>query len=249
MSRPLITITSDFGVQTQGVGSMEATALGICPEANVVHLMHGLPDYDIIAGSRTMETTTFLPIGIHVCVVDPGVGTKRKPIMIKTNRGDYLIGPDNGVLISATNILGGCDKVVEITNPKYMRQPVSPVFHGRDVFTPAAAHLANGIPMKEFGKELKFDNLVTAPYEEAVMENNLIQAKVIQINKYGSLHLNILSKAWETFGVEKYDKILFKIRNEVIEIPFVETFGEVEKGKPLLLKDDYGRVEIAINSR
>src|SRR3989344_1851667 len=128
MSKPLITLTSDFGVQTQGVGAMEAVALGICPEANVVHLMHGLPDFDIIAGSRTMETIAFLPIGIHVCVVDPGVGTKRKAIMI-----------------------GGYEKVFEITNPKYMRQPVSPIFHGRDVFTPAAAHLANGIPIKEFG--------------------------------------------------------------------------------------------------
>jgi len=129
MKKPIITLTSDFGVQSQGVGIMEGVALEINPEAHVIHLMHGLPDFNLFYAARIMETINYMPVGFHVCVVDPGVGTKRKPIIIETKRGDFLIGPDNGVLIPATRFLGGIKKIVEITNEKYMRQPVSPIFH------------------------------------------------------------------------------------------------------------------------
>ena len=162
--KQLITLTSDFGVQSQGIGIMESVALEINPEAHVIHLMHGLPDFDLFYAARTMETINYMPVGYHVCVVDPGVGTKRKPIIIKVGRGDYLIGPDNGVLISATRFLGGIKKVVEITNKRYMRRPISPVFHGRDIFVPAAAYLSKGVKIGEFGTELEQENLEKAPY-------------------------------------------------------------------------------------
>lgn len=248
MERPFISLTSDFGVQTQGVGTMKGVALDISPDASVVHLMHGLPDFDLISAARTMETVKYLPVGYHVCVVDPGVGTKRKAIIIKVKRGDYLIGPDNGVLIPATKILGGCEKVVEITNPKYMRQPVSPVFHGRDVFTPAASYLSVGVPMEEFGKELKFEELVKAPYEEAELRGGVIRARVIHINKFGSIHLNILHSLWDEFGVEKGQMVTIGFKDgRILKLPFFETFGDVKKNYPLIFKDDYGRIEVAIN--
>ena len=144
MARPFITITSDFGVQSQGVGIMEAVARGIAPEAHVIHLMHGLPDFDITPAARTLETLFSVPVGFHVCVVDPGVGTRRRALIVEVKRGDFLVGPDNGVLMPAARILGGATSAFVIENPKYMRQPVSPVFHGRDVFVPAAAYLAVG---------------------------------------------------------------------------------------------------------
>lgn len=247
MKRSLITLTSDFGVQTQGIGIMEATILEISPDANVVHLMHGLPDYDLVSASRTMETIGCIQIGYHVCVIDPGVGTKRKGIIIKTKRGDHLIGPDNGVLIPAAKILGGCDKVVEITNSKYMKHPVSPVFHGRDIFSPAAAYLSLGIRIEDFGKELKFEELVKAPYEEATIENNSIKSQVIHINKYGSLVLNTNPILLDKFNIKKNDKISLKFKNKELKVTFVETFGDVKKGDLLILKDDYARNEIAIN--
>ena len=109
--KPIITLTSDFGVQSQGVGIMEGVALEINPDAKVIHLMHGLPDFNLSYAARTMETLNYMPIGYHVCVVDPGVGTERKPIIIETGRGDYLIGPDNGVLMSATRFLKGIKKL------------------------------------------------------------------------------------------------------------------------------------------
>ena len=247
MKRPFITLTSDFGVQSQGVGIMEAVALEINPEARVIHLMHGLPDFNLFYAARTMETINYLPVGCHVCVVDPGVGTKRKPIIIETGRGDFLIGPDNGVLLPATRFLDGIKKVAEITNEKYMRQPVSPIFHGRDIFTPAAAYLSKGVKIEEFGQELGSKDLAKAPYEEAIIEKKGIYAKIISINKFGSLHLNITHSAWDNFklGINDFMKLNFK--NNKIKVPFVTTFGDVKFGNPLIIKDDYGRIEAALN--
>ena len=209
--------------------------------------MHGLPDFNTTAASRTMETVKSLPVGYHVCIVDPGVGTKRRAIIIKTKRGDYLIGPDNGVLNSAANLLGGCKKVVEITNPKYMHQPVSPIFHGRSVFCPAAAYLSKGVAIEKFGKTIRFEDLITPPYDEVSMKGDAIEAKVIHVNKYGSLNLNILQFVWDKFAVKKNQNILFKIWGKTVKIPFVETFGDVPESTPLILKDSYGRMEVAIN--
>ncbi len=247
MKKPIISLTSDFGVQSQGIGIMEGAIIDISPNAYVIHLMHGLPDFNTTAASRTMETVKSLPVGYHVCVVDPGVGTKRRAIIIKAKRGDYLIGPDNGVLNLAANLLGGCKKVVEITNPKYMRQPVSPIFHGKSVFCPAAAYLSKGIAIEKFGKKLRFEDLVKPPYEEACMKGDSIEAKVIHVNKYGSLNLNILQSMWDKFGVKKSQAVIFNIWGKRVKLPFVETFGDVPESTPLILKDSYGRIEVAIN--
>ncbi|MBI2660508.1 SAM-dependent chlorinase/fluorinase [Candidatus Woesearchaeota archaeon] len=212
--KPLITLTSDFGVQSQGIGIMEAVALQINPDAQIIHLMHGLPDFDLLYAARTMETINYVPVGYHVCVVDPGVGTKRKPIIIKAGRGDYLIGPDNGVLIPATRFLGGIKKSVE---------------------------------MEEFGKELNPKELAKAPYEEAEAKGNEIHATVISTNKFGSLHLNVMHEVWDNFNVKFGNLVEISLKKKKIKMPFFETFGQVDKGKPLIFKDDYGRVEIALN--
>lgn len=245
--QPLITLTSDFGVQSQGVGIMEGVVFEIVPHARVIHLMHGLPDYNIMVAARTLETLVSMPVGFHVCVVDPGVGTKRRGLIIKTKRGDYLIGPDNGVLMPAARLFGGAEKIVEITNPKYMRHPVSPLFHGRDVFVPAAAYLASGAAQKEFGREIPFQKLTKAPYEEAIQKANRLEAKVIHINKYGSLHLNILNVQWDEFGMQNGEKVNLHFQKKKLVVTAATTFGDVPKGKSIIVKDDYGRVEVAIN--
>ena len=247
MKQPLITLTSDFGIQSQGIGIMEGVVFEINPDAKVIHLMHGLPDFNLSYAARTLETINYLPVGYHVCVVDPGVGTKRKPIIIETKRGDFLVGPDNGVLIPATRFLGGIRKVVEIANKKYMRQPVSPIFHGRDVFTPAAAYLSKGVKIEEFGKKLNPKDLVEAPYEESMVKKGKISAKIISINKFGSLHLNIMHKEWDKLKLKKGNFVEINFKNKALKIRYASTFGDVKKGYPLIFNDDYGRIEIALN--
>ncbi len=247
MKQPIITLTTDFGIQSQGIGNMEGVIADIAPTARVIHLMHGLPSFDLRSAARTMETVAYMPVGVHVCVVDPGVGTDRKPLIIQTKRGDYLIGPDNGVLLSAVAVLGGHKKVVAITNTKFMLLPISPIFHGRHIFAPAAAHLSNGVPIDQFGPVIGFNTLEPAPYQEATIKNGIIEAEVITINKFGSLNLNILHATWNTFGVLHKQMVKVTINGKTIPMPFVETFGQVKPQEPLILKDDYGRVEIAIN--
>ena len=247
IKRPIITLTSDFGVQSQGIAIMEGVAFKINPDAYVIHFMHGLPDFNLFYAARTMETLKYMPVGYHVCVVDPGVGTKRRAIIIETLRGDFLIGPDNGVLMPATKFLGGIKKVVEVTNEKYMMQPVSPIFHGRDIFAPAAAYLSKGVPIEEFGREINKIGLVKGPYEEAEVLINKIYSKVISINKYGSLHLNITHETWDKLNVKNNDTLTLFFNDETMILPFVTTFGDVDAGMPLIMKDDYGRIEVALN--
>lgn len=243
----LVTLSSDFGKQTQGVGNMEAVVYSINPGAKVVHLMHGIPGFDVIQAARTMETVYYMPVGFHVCVVDPGVGTKRRAIIIKVKRGDYFVGPDNGCLMTAPRLLGGIEKAVEISNEKYMIKPISPIFHGRHVFAPAAAYLSKGVKMEKLGKEINPRNLAKAPYDEAVAQGGTIEATVIHTNHFGSLHLNILHDEWDKLGIEKGNSVEMITGRKKIIVPFVDTFGDVAKGEPLIMKDDYQRIEVALN--
>lgn len=247
MKRKFISLTSDFGVGSQGIGLMHAVAKEICPDCEVLDLRHGLPGFNITEGAWTLESVSYLPVGCHVCVVDPGVGTSRKAIIIKTKRGDYLIGPDNGVLIPASKILGGIEKVVEITNDKYMRKPVSPVFHGRDVFMPAAAWLARGVRLEEFGPEINPEDLVRAPYDEAMVSKGLVDGEIIHVNHFGSIFINVRQEDFSKSGIRYGDDVLIETKNRKIKTRFLKTFGEVAKGEAVIFPDDYGRIEIAIN--
>ena len=110
-----ISYTTDFGPGNKGHGTMQAVALKICPDAKIIELATNIDSFNLKSGARIFEAVKYLPVGCHVCVVDPGVGTKRKAIIIRTKRGDYLIGPDNGVMLPAAQILGGIEKIHEIT--------------------------------------------------------------------------------------------------------------------------------------
>ncbi len=243
----IITLSSDFEKQSQGVGNMEGVIYAVNPNAHVIHLMHGIKAFDIISAARTMETIVYMPIGFHVCVVDPGVGTKRRPIIVKVKRGDYFIGPDNGCLMSTPSLLGGIEKIVEITNKKYLLAEVSNIFHGRDVFAPVAAHLSKGVPIEEFGKEIAISSCISAPYKEATLTNGSIRAIVIHMNHFGSIHLNILQNEWDKLRVKLGDSVVLSLGKKKVTIPFFRTFGDVPEGSGLIMKDDYKRMEVAIN--
>jgi S-adenosyl-L-methionine hydrolase (adenosine-forming) len=248
VQRPFISITSDYGVQTQGIGIMHGVALSIAPSANVVDLMHGLPEFNIIAAARTMESVQFLPVGFHVCICDPGVGSRRRALACLVNRGDVLIGPDNGVLLPATRFLGGLAEIHEVTNREYMTPWASATFHGRDVFVPAAAHLARGVPIGELGPRVEPGDLHPGPYEDAIVSGRVIHAKVIQVNHFGSIHLNMTQSQWEQLGFAPGKLVHLDIPGlPRLSLPVASTFSDVGQGECLILQDDYGRVEVAKN--
>lgn len=243
---PLITLSSDFGPGNIGCGAMEAVIYGICPSAKIIHFCHTIPGFDIKDGARTLEGVAKIPKGFHVCIVDPGVGTKRKAILIETKRGDILLGPDNGVLRPAAEFLGGIVGVFELTEKKYQNEIFSPIFHGRDIFSPAVAHLANGISPESFGPRLDVKILAAAPYAEALWGGDQIACEVIHINENGSLFLNIREEEFEK-KLRLAEILEISFRDQKISVPYQETFGEAALGKPAILNDDFGRVELAIN--
>src|SRR5687767_13989959 len=154
-SRPFVSLTSDWGVRDPSPAICRAVVLSIAPEALIVDITHEVQKYNIRHGALMLWCSLpFLPIGAHVCVVDPGVGTARRPLAIETARGDYLIGPDNGVLLPGAQRLGGVVRVHRIENAQYRLPVLSSTFHGRDLFTPAAAHLALGVPLEAIGPEI-----------------------------------------------------------------------------------------------
>jgi len=247
MKLNFISMTSDFGTGSEEAAIMKAAAMQINLDATILDLRHDVPDFNLMEGAWTLESVSQLPIGSHVCVVDPGVGTDRKCIIIQTARGDMLVGPDNGVLIPAAKRLGGIVKAVDITNEKYMRLPVSPVFHGRDIFAPAAAWLSMGIGIDEFGPEIPPEKLVKPPYEEAEITNLQIKAKVIHVNKFGSVSVNILFDDFSKTGIKYGDEIVIELISGKIVAKFMRTFGEVAKKEIVALPDDFGRIEIAVS--
>ncbi len=227
---------------------MEGVILSISPHAHVIHLTHELPPFNIIAAARTLEQVAFLPVGAHVCICDPGVWSDRKSLILETSRGDWLLGPDNGILIPAARSLGGIVKATTIENTKYIRTPISQIFQGRDIFAPAAAHLSNGVSFDEFGTSIDVNNLVGAVYDEAVVVDNLVYATVIQISRFGAVHLNITYELWKELGLDQKDSIKIKRSHaESLCLPIGRTFSDVAEGEPLILKDDYGRIEMAVN--
>jgi S-adenosylmethionine hydrolase len=195
-----ITLTTDLGTQSHGVGMMEAVIAEIAPQARVIHYTHGIADYDTTRAARVLGTVRFIMPAIHVCVCDPGVGTARRPLAILTHRGDIVIGPDNGVLLPAVAALGGAAEIRQITNPAVMRHPVSAVFHGRDVFCPTAAQLANGLSFQLVGEPVDPAILAPAPYTDATPEEGRWMARVIHVDKFGNTHLNISQDEWRSLA-------------------------------------------------
>lgn len=246
MRKPLITLSSDFGPGNVGCGAMEAVAASICSEATIVHLCHNITPYDIREGARILECVARTPVGFHVCVVDPGVGTDRRGIVVQTGRGDFLVGPDNGLLLPAATRLEGVKGIWILENETYQNHPVSPIFHGRDVFSPAAAFLANGIDPSELGPSLAHEMLAPPPYKEAFFEGNELCCEVIHINGNGSLFLNLLADTFHQFS--RWGETVFaKIHGKKVALKHQRTFGEVTAGAALILDDDFGRVEVAVN--
>jgi S-adenosylmethionine hydrolase len=224
-----ITLTTDFGRQSQGVGMMEAVIAEIAPAARVIHYAHGLDDYDTTSAARVLETVQFIVPAIHVCVCDPGVGTARRPLAILTR-------------------LGGAKEVREISNPAIMRQPVSSVFHGRDVFCPAAAHIANGLRFELVGELIETAALGPPPYVDAEHVDGRWMARVIHIDKFGKAHLNISHAEWRALVPSDrctIDVLIAADRRLAVE--HRPTFGDVSPGTVVILDDDDGRPALAVN--
>lgn len=237
----LITLTTDFGIQDHYVGVLKAVLLSIARHARLVDISHQIPPQDIMAGAWVVRNSAMLfpPDSVHLVVVDPGVGTDRKPIAIKIE-DQYFVGPDNGIfsLIADQYDYQG----IELTNSEFWRPNPSRTFHGRDIFAPVAAHLANGVDFSELGKPI--EKLQTYRWAVPISDKDGVQGWIVHIDHFGNLISNIPESIIREAGADANLKIY--VGNTIFDT-IVNTFGDVPDGEPAAYIGSSGVLEVAIN--
>jgi hypothetical protein len=245
---PTIVFMTDFGVANDAVAICKAVILGIVPDARIMDITHQVTPYSIEEGARFLAgVTPYYPSGtVFLVVVDPGVGTSRKAIVVKSKKGQYFVLPDNG-LITPVIDRDGLDSAREITNTDWMIQaPISSTFHGRDIFSPVAAHLAAGGDFVLVGPPLS--QLVRLNPKTATVTDKGIAGDIIGLDDpFGSLITDIPGDEFKKLAYRFGDKVPLLINKKPVTLPYAKTFMEVPVGDPLLYVDSRGRLGIAIN--
>jgi S-adenosylmethionine hydrolase len=254
MPRPVITFLTDFGPAAPAV--CRGVMFGIAPDANIIDISHQVTRYAIAEGAGTLVfALPHMPIGVHVAVVDPGVGTERLGLALKVARGDILIGPDNGLLIDAAERLGGIVEARSIENRELMLPDISTSFHGRDVFSPVAAHLSMGTPFEDVGPEVQIARLVRLPVPKPTILRGELETEVVHILIFGNVTLaGTPADLGAAIGlVSAGDRLAVEFephdgRTGTTEVTIWEsTFGRVPIGASLLMADSEGRLSFADN--
>jgi len=243
--RPIVTLTTDFGLNDHFVGAMKGVILDIVPEAAIVDISHAVQAFDVLDGALAIsQAYAYFPTGtVHVVVVDPGVGTARRPI-IASSDGYHFVAPDNGVL-SMVYAKEERIHVRHVTSEHYFRQPVSNTFHGRDVFAPVAAYLAKQVDSHKFGEEIEDYVRFAAPRPKPAGENR-IRAVVLKVDKFGNLITNVTPQDVPALFSEKPGK--FKIIVGSKEVTEIRTsYADGTPGQVFGILGSMGYLEIAAN--
>lgn len=241
MPEQVITLTTDFGLEDYYVGAMKGVMLNIAPDARFVDISHEIPPQDIMAGAWVLQNTVDLypENTVHLTVVDPGVGTERKPVALKI--GDhFFVGPDNGLfsLLTKDNDF----EAVHLTNSDFWPSSQSNTFHGRDIFAPVAAHLSAGVELTELGEPL--NELETYRWASPVADKDGLEGWIIHIDKFGNLITNLSAGIIEEVIGQQNIKIY--VGNTILT-DIVDTFADVVEGEPAAYIGSSGMLEIAIN--
>jgi S-adenosylmethionine hydrolase len=242
-----ITFTSDYGLEDHFVGVCHGVMARVAPAARVIDVTHAVAAQDVRHGALLLaQAVPYLPRAVHLAVVDPGVGTGRGMVAVEAG-GQVLVGPDNGLLVWAAEALGGIERVHALENPAYRLEPVSRTFHGRDVFAPAAAHLAAGVHPGELGPELDRGRLVRLDRPAARVDGDRVQASVVAVDHFGNLALDLRRQDLERIGVAAGDRLEVWVGGRAHRLAFGETFASVPAGELVLHVDSFGSLAVAVN--
>ncbi len=241
----VITLLSDFGLKDPYVAEMKAVILSINPEACVVDITHEIDKFNVRMGAFVLASATphFPQNTVHVAVVDPGVGTERRSIIVETKRG-FFVGPDNGLLMLAAH-KEGIVKVHQIINPKYMLSRVSKTFHGRDIFAPAAAHLTSGTSPSEFGPAIQ--DYILPEFAKPQTKKGEVVGEVLHIDGFGNIISNISAENLERVSIREGQTLRVKLGNKTLKLRFCSAYGEVPAGTSLALIGASDFLEAALN--
>jgi S-adenosylmethionine hydrolase len=243
-----ITFLSDFGLQDDFVGTCHGVIKRIAPEAQIIDITHGIPPQAVMQGALILRNTVpYMPEAVHLAVVDPGVGGPRRALALRDRSGRLYVGPDNGLLLPAVDAMGGIDAAHELANPKYAVEPVSRTFHGRDLFAPAAAHLALGVALADAGPPVAPDALVRLDLPEAAFGPDRISAAVLYVDRYGNMQLNLTRAELERIGVRPGTQVELEFRGERYYATVARTFADARPGDIILYEDSYRNIAVAIN--
>jgi S-adenosylmethionine hydrolase len=250
VTRPFISFLTDFG--DTAPATCRGVIWSILPQATINDLTHGTRNFGIRDGAFLLwSSLPYQPIGVHLAVVDPGVGTERRGVALEVARGDRLVGPDNGLLIMAAERLGGIVAAHSLDNQALWRDPdASSTFHGRDIFAPVAAHLAAGTPIGEVGPPIDPASLVPLQMPSPTTSDGALRTSVLFVDSFGNCRL--AGQPEDLAGLrgrlEPGDRFRVRIGSEAIEVPWQATFGAVAVGELLLYEDaDYAGLGIGVN--
>jgi hypothetical protein len=235
----LITFLSDYGLEDDFVGVCHGVIAGICPGATVIDLTHGIARGDVRAGALILRNgLRYVPRGVHLAVVDPGVGSDRRGVALRLGDGRLLVGPDNGLLSLAAEAGGGVAEAVDIGASPFALEPVSATFHGRDIFAPVAAHLAGGAALADAGPPVDPGALVSVELSRAQVVDGVLVAHVVYVDRFGNVQLDVEEPAFAPGGV-------FEVAGE--RARYLRTFADAGAGELFLYEDSSGRLAIAVN--
>jgi hypothetical protein len=248
MSFRFVTFTSDYGLEDEFVGVCQGVMKRFAPEVEILNISHGVPPQDVLAGATILaQAVAYMPPAVHLAVVDPGVGTSRRAVIIGTKAGPPLVGPDNGLLWLAAEALGGAVQAHVITRDDQYLKPTSRTFHGRDIFAPCVARLALGTPPEEFGPSLPVDELVRLEVPSSRVDDDHVHGQVVQMDHFGNMQLNIHRAELEGAGLFLGDTVELRVGGKSYSVTYGEAFADVSAGKLGIIEDSYRRITVVVN--
>ena len=246
---PVVSFLSDYGLTDEFVGVCKAVILRAAPAARVIDVTHGIPPFDVRAGALALaRSIQYLPPGVVLAVVDPGVGTDRRAVAVEVETG-YLVGPDNGLLAPAVAMLGGATRVVSLTNTDYQLEAPGATFAGRDIFAPAAGYLAAGIPVEALGEVVDPMSLVPGMVPLPTDDAGRTAGEVLWVDRYGNAQLNIDPSDLEALGVKPGGPLVIHCGQERRTGRWVGSYAEAGPLELAVVVDSYGLVSITLDRR
>jgi S-adenosylmethionine hydrolase len=240
-----VSFTTDYGTSDGFVAACTGVIATIAPAVRVLDVTHDVGPQDVRRGATVLaHTVGYLPPAVHLAVVDPGVGTDRRGVVLMAG-GSLLVGPDNGLLLPAADALGGVTAAYELVEPRFQLPEVSMTFHGRDVFAPAAAHLASGVAPAEFGGAVT--DLIRLPQPRTVVTSDQLTSEIIGVDRFGNLQLAADSTHLAVFGGQRGDKVRVRHNRSTVDGTIGATFGDVTSGALLVHVDSTGQLAVAVN--
>jgi S-adenosylmethionine hydrolase len=242
-----ITFLTDFGLQDDFVGVCHGVMKRIAPDVSVIDITHGIPPQAVLQGAVVLANTVpYMPVAVHLAVVDPEVGGDRRALAVATRDGRVFVGPDNGLLMSAADA-AGVEAAYELKNVRYRLERVSRTFHARDVFAPAAAHIAGGVPIEDLGPELDPATLVRLARPRPDVGRTHVNATVLAVDRFGNIQLNVRPEHIEAVGLHRGDRVEVAVQLDAYYAVIVETFADAPQGELIVYEDSYGAFAIAIS--